>query len=86
MLNQSNSGSYVARGFFHSQEFLGRNLSDEEFVTVLYRVFFDREPDPVGFANWTNALANNATRDQVIDGFAGSIEWQSTCARFMVNP
>lgn len=85
LMNQGNSGSYVAKGFFHSQEFLARDLSDEEFVTVLYSVFFDRTPDAEGFANWTNALANGATRDQVIAGFAGSPEWAATCARFAVN-
>lgn len=85
LMNQGNSGSYVAKGFFHSQEFLARDLSDEEFVTVLYSVFFDRTPDAEGFANWTNALANGATRDQVIAGFAGSPEWAATCARFEVN-
>lgn len=85
LMNQGNSGSYVAKGFFHSQEFLARDLSDEEFVTVLYSVFFDRTPDAEGFANWTNALANGATRDQVIAGFAGSPEWAATCARYEVN-
>ncbi|MBR1797055.1 MAG: DUF4214 domain-containing protein [Clostridiales bacterium] len=86
LLNQGNSGAYVARGFFFSQEFLGRDLSDEEFVTILYSVFFDRTPDAEGFANWTSALANGASRAQVIDGFAYSTEWTSTCARFDVNP
>lgn len=83
--NRDMSGSDVARGFFGSQEFIARELDDEEFVAILYRVFFDREPDSQGFANWTNALANGATRSEVINGFVGSAEWTSMCARFGIN-
>ena len=79
------SGSDIARGFFNSQEFIARELDNEEFVNILYRVFFDREPDTQGFANWINALENGATRSEVINGFTGSTEWTSMCARFGIN-
>lgn len=83
--NNDASGSAIARGFFNSQEFIARELDNEEFVNILYRVFFDREPDTQGFANWINALENGATRSEVINGFTGSTEWTSMCARFGIN-
>ena len=83
--NKDASGSAIARGFFNSQEFIARELDNEEFVSILYRVFFDREPDTQGFANWINALENGATRSEVINGFTGSTEWTSMCARFGIN-
>ena len=79
------SGSDVARDFLNSEEFIARGLDDEAFITVLYRVLCDREPDPQGFTNWTNALSNGAARSEVISGFLGSEEWASLCARYRVN-
>ena len=83
--NKDASGSAIARGFFNSQEFIARELDNEEFINILYRVFFDRDPDTQGFANWINALENGATRSEVINGFTGSTEWTSMCARFGIN-
>ena len=85
IINKDASGSAIARGFFNSQEFIARELDNEEFVNILYRVFFDREPDTQGFTNWINALENGATRSEVINGFTGSTEWTSMCARFGIN-
>ena len=85
IINKDASGSAIARGFFNSQEFIARELDNEEFVNTLYRVFFDREPDTQGFTNWINALENGATRSEVINEFAGSTEWTSMCARFGIN-
>ena len=76
------TGTKVANGFFNSAEFASRDLNNVEFVTVLYRVFFDRMPDQAGLENWVNALNNGTTRAQVIDGFTGSSEWADTCAEF----
>lgn len=85
-LLDSGSATAVVRGFFGSQEFLGFELTDEEYVTVLYRVFCNSTPDAEGLANWTNALASeNVTRDQLIDQFATEPAWASICAYYCVN-
>ncbi len=64
--------------FLHSPEFLARNTSNTEYVTVLYRVFLDRVPDASGLAGWV-ALLNQgtATRDQLAAQFAASPEFQA---------
>lgn len=76
------SGTEVANGFFNSAEFASRDLNNVEFVTVLYRVFFDREPDHNGLNYWVRSLQNGMTRQQVIAGFTGSSEWADICAGF----
>lgn len=62
-------------GFFNSQEFFNRNLNNSEYVKVLYRTFFDREYDRDGYADWMNRLANGASRNDVMLGFANSQEF-----------
>ena len=68
-----------------SSEFTGRDLSDEQFVRTLYKVFFNRTASAAEVANWTSALADGATRSEIINGFTGSSEWAETCAFYKVN-
>lgn len=63
------------KGFFHSAEFYNRNLSDEQYVKVLYRTFLDREYDRAGYDYWMNRLAAGASRDEVLAGFSNSREF-----------
>ncbi len=84
ILLNGGSGTFVASGFFNSPEFLARNVSNEQFVEYLYRVYFDREPDEGGYNNWVNALNNGTSRNQVMAEFAKSEEWAAFCARYRV--
>lgn len=63
-------------GFFHSKEFLNKNLSNEDYVKVLYHTFFDREPDEAGYNYWLAKLKAGGTRDEVLAGFSGSEEFK----------
>ena len=74
----------IAYGFILSQEFEGRNLSDEAYVDTLYRTFFDREPDEGGKAGWLDELAKGASRQDVLDGFLGAQEFANLKAGFGV--
>lgn len=70
-------------GFFHSQEFLNKNLNNEEFVKVLYRTFLGREYDEAGLANWVGQLdRGEKNRDQVMEGFAYSTEFGNIMAQY----
>lgn len=62
-------------GFFNSREFYNRNLSDSEYVKVLYRTFFDREYDQDGYDYWMEKLAGGTGRNEVLKGFSGSREF-----------
>ncbi len=69
-------------GFFTSPEFLAKNLSDDEYVKVLYRTFFDREYDQAGYDDWMNRLAKGTSRNEVMLGFANSREFAELKASF----
>lgn len=69
-------------GFFTSPEFLAKNLSDDEYVKVLYRTFFDREYDQAGYDDWMNRLKRGASRNEVMLGFANSPEFAQLKASF----
>ncbi len=82
LLNGVANGAQVADGFINSQEFANRNLSDEKYVKVLYRAFFNREPDEGGFNVWMNELAKGTSRRDVMKGFVHSVEFSDLCAQY----
>ena len=69
-------------GFMLSKEFTEKNLSDMEFVKVLYRTFLGREYDPQGLENWVGKLASGMSREQVASGFANSQEFAGIIASY----
>ena len=80
------TGADCIRAFLLSEEFNNRNLSDEGFVTVLYKALFDRDAvdDPEGFNFWMNSL-KTVGRENVVDGFINSTEWCNVCASYGVK-
>ena len=54
------------------------NLSDAEFITLLYNNVLERAPDQGGFENWTGALASGMSRGDVVSGFAQSAEFRAS--------
>ena len=80
------TGAECANEFLLSKEFNDRNLSDEDFLKVLYKTFFDRDAanDPDGFNFWMNSLKTEG-RDKVVDGFINSTEWCNICATYGVK-
>ncbi|MBO7424119.1 MAG: DUF4214 domain-containing protein [Clostridiales bacterium] len=86
VINGNLTGADCIRAFLLSEEFNNRNLSDEEFVTVLYKALFDRDAvnDPEGFNFWMNSL-KTVGRENVVDGFINSTEWCNVCASYGVK-
>lgn len=72
----------VASGILFSDEYVNLNTDDASYVTTLYRVFFNRDPDATGLDVWTNALASGADRREVMTGFINSVEWANLCASY----
>lgn len=65
----------MATFFFNSPEYLGRNTSDLQFTTNLYRTFFQREPEGEGLAFWLDQLVRGAQRNDVMTFFLFSQEF-----------
>jgi hypothetical protein len=68
--------SDVAGNFIRSPEFQSKygNLSDGQFVTLLYRNVLDREPEASGFQFHVSNLANGLSRAATLCGFSESPE------------
>ncbi len=80
------AGSDVARGFIFSQEFTNKAVSDDDFITILYRAFFNREPDIAGFSGWRDKLSEGTTRAEILDGFLYSQEFANLCRTYNILP
>ncbi|MBO7452766.1 MAG: DUF4214 domain-containing protein, partial [Clostridiales bacterium] len=79
---KGSTGADVARGFLFSPEFIDSNMSDSDFVEVLYKTFFDRASEPEGKAFWLDSLAKGTSKKEVINGFINSPEWQEICKSY----
>jgi RHS repeat-associated protein len=64
----------TAAGFFHSQEYIDRNRSDEDYIRDLYHGYLNRDPDPDGWAYYTTVLPVYG-REAIRQGFANSPEF-----------
>ena len=85
LINRTVSGAGAAWGFLGSEEFTNKNLSDEEYVEVLYLVMLDREADAEGKAYWVNLLSNGISRQKVFQGFAESAEFENICMSYSID-
>lgn len=74
--------SDVVWGIVFSDEFTNRNLSNEEFVKVMYRTYFGREADEDGFNDWMSQLNSGASREHVVNGFSNSEEFANLVKSF----
>ncbi len=72
----------AALGFFNSQEFKNKNLSDEEFVEIVYNTFFDRASDKNGREYWLKRLSKGVSRFEVVRGFTYSKEFKKLVESF----
>jgi hypothetical protein len=66
----------AADGFTSSPEFQSKygNLDNAGFVDLLYDNVLGRDPDPAGFQNWLNAMANGMNRSEVVLAFSEAPE------------
>lgn len=75
----------IARGFILSHEFFCKDLSDSEYVDVLYRTFFNRDADACGKEHWISRLESGDSREDVMNGFLRSEEFRLLAEHFGVQ-
>ena len=71
-----NNPAKITEGFVLSKELLAKELSHTEYVTLLYKGLFDRNPDSKGLNLWVNWLESGKSKKDVYWGFAGSEEFK----------
>jgi hypothetical protein len=86
LFNHDLAGADVARGFIYSPEFIEKNTTNEEYLTILYRAFFNRNPDPTGWNGWLDVLNSGTDRGHVLNGFLFSIEFAELCDAYDIVP
>jgi len=67
----------MSMSFFSSAEYLARNTTDTQFITDMYRTFFDREPDGPGLAFWQAELDSGVSRSALLNSFLFSTEFSN---------
>ena len=82
LLSRAQSPEEVAECFINSYEFQSKNLSNEEYVKVLYRTFLGREYDQQGLDAWVAQLNRGVSRQEVLYGFSRSPEFARIMAQF----
>lgn len=80
------AGADVAERFIFSKEFLAKNTSNEQFLQVMYKAFFNRPPDMEGYAGWLGQLNRGQSRSFVLAGFVNSREFEALCAQYGIRP
>jgi len=78
-------GSTMAYRFIFSREMINRNLSNDDFIEVLYNALMGRASDPSGHAHWTNRLYSGVSRFRVFVSFVNSTEFAGICARYGIT-
>lgn len=78
LLNKQFTGQEIAYNFVNSKEFKNKNLSNEDYINVMYKVFFGREADQGGKQYWLGML-KSWSRQQVLDAFILSDEFFGIC-------
>lgn len=82
---QNQSATQVAMGFLNSQELTNKNLSNEEFIDIMYQTMFNRQADSGGRNDWLEKMRNGRTKQSVMFGFFQSQEFKNLTDSFGVN-
>ncbi len=85
LTSQESNSVDVGFGFVFSPENADRQLSDEEFVEMLYLTFMDRPSDEGGKAAWVSQLEAGVDREKVFEGFVMSDEFKGICDEFGIT-
>lgn len=84
-INGEATSAEIVSGMILGDEFANRNLSDQQFVNVLYKVFMDRDADSSGRQYWLNAMSSGVTRRGVCLGLFNSGEFTNICKQYGIE-
>jgi len=76
------TGAEAAHLFLFSPEFALRNVSAEEFVSILYISMLGRGADPAGRAGWVGVLNSGVSRYNLFVEFVNSVEFDLICTSY----
>jgi len=86
LLNKQKTGADVVKGIVLSDEFKKNNYDNSTFIKIMYKAFFDREPDEYGYQVWLDKLNKGTSREEVLNGFLKSNEFVNLCNSYGIIP
>lgn len=85
LLDHSLNGVSIVEGFIFSKELESKNLSNEDFVEILYHTLLGRSSDTDGKATWVKALEKGASKYYILKGFIYSTEFKALCDTYGIE-
>jgi hypothetical protein len=85
LVNRELSGARVAYSFVFSKEYQDKNVSNDEYVEMLYKTFMNRASDKAGKAYWVDYLNQGLSREYVFQGFCQSQEFDGICNSYGIT-
>lgn len=79
------TASVMVRQFVGSKEFLGANISNQEYIERLYETVLGRQSDAEGMAYWIDYMNAGHGREELLDTFIGSKEFYAICADYGIK-
>ena len=80
ILGQNVTGDKVAETFLTSNEFVNRNLDDEEFIAVINNIFFNGKMSEDMQADILDDLDLGTSREDIVEQMIATEQWASVCA------
>lgn len=82
VLTGKTTAAAVATGFFMSPEYAGKGTTNMAFLQDLYETLFNRVADTPGLNAWLTSMNRGMKRQQVINGFTASVEFDALLKSF----
>ena len=79
------TGKSLVRNFVLSSEMRNKNLSNKEYIKVVYRVMLGREADNGGLNYWQSQMESGKKIEDIIDGFVDSSEFKKICSDYGIQ-
>ena len=82
------TGVDLVNHFISSEECQAKvsGYTNEQFITFLYKIIFNRLPDPDGLNSWLTNMSAGMTKEEVVNNFGHSTEFESLCEYFGIKP
>ena len=86
LTNLEKTGADAAREFFESEEFVGYNTTDQEYIRRLYTTFMGRDPGGNEVAYWLREITEGRlSRHSILSFFAQSDEFTKICKQYGIE-
>lgn len=82
---KNNTGAQVIEGFIFSIEFKEKNISNQNFIEILYLTCLNRGSDKIGLSEWLECMDTGFSRRYIVKGFVDSNEFRGLCIDYGIE-